>query len=117
MLDFLNVANEVIVLITGLLGLLGTGVGVFFAVKNWIKAMKEKTSKEQWALIMEMADAAMAEAEASVASGEDKKQIVMDSISTAMQAAGIEAEDFTKQLSDYIDQTIDFVNKMKKAKN
>jgi len=113
MLDFLNIANEVVVLITGLLGLIGTGESVYFAIKNWIKAMKEKTSKEQWALIMEMADAAMTEAEASKASSETKKQMVLDSISAAMKAANIDVTQFTEQLSDYIDQTIAFVNKMK----
>ena len=75
MFEFLDLANEIVVLITGLLGLIGTSIGTFFAIKNWIKFIKEKTNKEQWAMIMEMADAAMAEAEASKASGEKKKQL------------------------------------------
>ena len=80
MLEFLDIANEVIILLTGLLGLIGTGVGTYFAIKNWIKATKEKTDKERWEMIMEMADAAMAEAEASELAGEAKKQLVLDTI-------------------------------------
>lgn len=110
---FLGTANEVLALLTGLLGLIGTGIGTYFAIKNWIKALKEKTGKEQWAMIMEMADAAMTEAEQSAASGEDKKLMVLDTIAASTKAAGIDISDFTEQLNDYIDQTIAFVNKMK----
>ena len=31
---FLDTANSVLVLLTGLVGLIGTGVGAFFAIKN-----------------------------------------------------------------------------------
>jgi hypothetical protein len=40
--------------------------------------------------------------------------MVLDSIAAATQAAGIDTQQFTEQLSLYIDQTIAFVNKMKK---
>jgi hypothetical protein len=113
---FLDVANGFIVLITGLVGLVGTGIGVYFAIKNWFAAFKTKTKSEKWSLLMEMADAAMAEAEMSAKSGEDKKTMVLDAIAAATKAAGIEAGEFTEQLSDYIDQTIAFVNKMKSTK-
>ena len=59
----LSTVRELIALITALVGLIGTGIGAFFAIKNWIKATKEKSSKEIWAMIMEMADAAMKEFE------------------------------------------------------
>ena len=113
MLEFLDIANEIVILLTSLLGLIGTGIGAYLAAKNWMKAIKEKTYKEHWELIMEMADAAMIEAEASKASGEEKKKIVLDSISAAAIAAGINIQDFIEQLNHYIDQTIVFVNKMK----
>lgn len=112
-MDFLEIANEVLVLLTGILGLVGTCIGTYFAIKNWFSTLKEKTNKERWAILMEMADAAMTEAEASLASGEEKKQLVMDSINAAATAAGINMQEFTEQLSSYIDQTIAFVNKMK----
>ena len=113
MFEWLEVANEVVVLITGLLGLIGTGTGVYFAIKNWQTAMKTKTKAEQWAIIMEMADAAMTEVEKSKLSGESKKEQVLSTLATTATAAGINITDFIEQLNLYIDQTITFVNKMK----
>ena len=101
-------------LIAALFGLIGTGVGAFFAIKNWIKATKEKSTKEIWAMIMEIADAAMKEAEKSGASGADKKQMVIDAVKAGCKAANINLDAFIDQLVDYIDQTISFVNDMTK---
>ena len=101
-------------LIAALFGLIGTGIGAFFAIKGWIKAFKEKDSKEKWALIMEMADAAIKEAEKSGASGADKKTMVIESVKAGCKAAGVNLDDFIDQLADYIDQTISFVNDMSK---
>ena len=112
-MDWLTTTNGIITLITGLLGLIGTGVGVYFAIKNWCAALKTKSFQEIWALIMEMADAAMKEAEASMKSGETKKQLVIDSVKASCKAAGINIDLFIDQLSDYIDTTIKFVNDMK----
>lgn len=112
-MEFMSTANELIVLLTSFLGLIGTGIGTFFAIKNWLKAIKEKTKAEQWALIMEMADAAMKVAEKSGASGADKKDMVIESIKASALAANLDLSMFLDQLSLYIDQTIDFVNDMK----
>ena len=105
-MEIITTANGIIALITGLLGLIGTGIGTYFAVKNWITAMKTKNSQEIWTMIMEIADSSMREAEASMQDGETKKQIV--------KAAGINVDLFLDQLSNYIDSTIKFVNDMKK---
>jgi hypothetical protein len=113
MTDWITTANGIITLITGLVGLIGTGIGAYFAIKNWITVMKTKNSQEIWSLIMEMADAAMTEAEASMKDGETKKKMVIDSVKASCKAAGIEADLFIDQLSDYIDNTIKFVNSMK----
>lgn len=115
MADWITTANGIITLITGLVGLIGTGIGAFFAIKNWIKLLKEKNANEIWKMIMEIADAAMKEVENSVASGEDKKKIVIDTVKASCKAAGIDVDLFVDQLADYIDQTISFVNGMKKA--
>lgn len=112
-MEFMSTANELIVLLTSFLGLIGTGLGTFFAIKNWLKAIKEKTKAEQWALIMEMADAAMKAAEKSGAPGADKKDMVIESIKASVLAANLDISLFLDQLSVYIDQTIDFVNDMK----
>lgn len=36
--DWITTANGIIALVTGLVGLIGTGVGAFFAIKATIKA-------------------------------------------------------------------------------
>ena len=110
----LTTAQGVLSRITGLIGLIGSGVGAFFAIKNFIKAAKTKSMNEIWSMIMSMADAAMKEAEASQKSGEDKKQMVLDAVKSGCKAANINIDAFIDQLSQYIDQTIDFVNKMSK---
>lgn len=113
-MEIITTANGIITLITGLLGLIGTGIGTYFAVKNWITVMKTKNSQEVWTMIMEIADSSMREAEASMQDGETKKQIVIDSVKASCKVAGINIDLFLDQLSNYIDSTIKFVNDMKK---
>lgn len=115
-MEWLEMANEVLALLTGLVGLIGTAVGAYFAIKNWIQVIKTKNSNEIWALLMEMADKAMEEAERSDAKGADKKEMVLKSIEAAAEAAGLEIGGLLTQLNTYIDQTIDFVDKMQAAK-
>ena len=108
--------NGIVVLITSLIGLITTGAGAFFAIKNFIKATKEKSAKEIWAMIMNLADSAIKEAEASAKSGADKKQMVINAVKAGCTDAGLDINAFIDQLSDYIDQTITFVNDMQKNK-
>ena len=103
----------IVALIAGLIGLVTTGISAYFAIKGWIAAFKGKNSQEIWALLMEVADKAMQEAEQSLLSGEDKKRLAMDTIKASAVAAGLDIEPFLNQLDTYIDQTITFVNKMK----
>lgn len=111
----LDTVQEIIALVTGLCGLISAGIGAYFAIKNWIAVTKNKNAQEIWAMIMEMADAAMKEAEASMKAGEEKKQMVIDSVKAGCRAAGVNLDAFIDQLSNYIDETILFVNGMKKA--
>lgn len=113
-MDWITTVNGLIALITALVGLIGTGIGAFFTIKNFIKATKEKSSKEIWAMIMAMADAGMKEAEASGKSGVSKKKMVMNIVKESCKSAGINIDDFIDQLDEYIDQTIDFVNSISK---
>lgn len=110
----LNTVQEIIALVTGLCGLVSAGIGAYFAVKNWIKVTKNKNAQEIWAMIMEMTDAAMKEAERSCKTGADKKKMVIASVKASCKAAGLDLDLFIDQLSDYIDQTISFVNDMSK---
>ena len=114
MTEWITNANGIITLITGLIGLIGTGIGAYFAVKNWITVLKTKNSQEIWAMIMEMADAAMTEAEKSGKPGADKKQMVIDAVKASCKAAGVDLDVFIDQLSNYIDDTIKFANNLKK---
>lgn len=113
-MDWINTVNGLIALITGLVGLIGTGIGAFFAIRNFIKATKEKSAKEIWAMIMTMADAAIKEAERSTKKGADKKELVINMVKEGCKSAGVDISLFLDQLSDYIDQTIKFVNDMTK---
>ena len=113
-MEWITTVNGLIALITGLVGLIGTGVSAFLAVKAWIKAIKEKSNKEVWAMIMQIADAAMIEAENSTLHGDGKKQMVINMVKASCQAAGINVEPFIDQLGQYIDQAIEFFNKMNK---
>jgi len=112
--EFLNTAEGIISLISSLVLLITSGIGAYFAIKNGIKAFKEKDAKQKWGLIMEMADAAIKEAEKTSAAGADKKTMVMESVKASCKAAGVNIDEFINQLSDYIDQTISFVNDMSK---
>ena len=112
--DWITTVNGLITLITALIGLIGTGVGTFFAIKNWIKATKEKSSKEIWNMIMEMADAAMKEYEHSSLHGADKKTAVIESVKASCKAAGVDIDLFVDQLSAYIEDVIKWYNGMKK---
>ncbi len=112
--EWITTTQQVIALITGLGGLIVTAISTFFAIKNWVKALKGKKASEIWAMIMEFADAAMKEAEKSDLSGADKKQTVINAVKAACKSAGLNIDAFLDQLSAYIDQTISFVNDMKK---
>jgi len=109
-MDWITQANQIVVLITSIVGLIGTGVGAFFAIKGWIKAFKEKDAKQKWATIMEIADAAIVEAEKTGKKGKAKKEIVVEAVKAGCKAAGINIDDFIDQLGAYIDQVIGFVN-------
>lgn len=113
-MNWLETANGIVALISALIALIGTGTGVYFAIKNFIKLMKSNTKEQNWKLIMKIADAAMETAEKSGKKGADKKQMVIESVKASCKAAGINADEFIDQLVDYIDQTIAFVNSMKK---
>ena len=114
MSEWISTVNGLIALITGLVGLIGTGIGTFFAIKNWIKAIKEKSSKEVWALIQQSADAAMKEAERSTLNGASKKELVINIVKESCKAAGINLDPFIDQLGAYIDNCISWYNGMQK---
>lgn len=114
-LDWVQTTNDVIALITGLCGLVMAGISGFFAIKSFIKLCKEKSAKEIWNMIETMADAAIKEAEASGASGADKKTMVIESVKAGCNAAGLNIDDFLDRLSAYIDDCIKLHNDLNTA--
>ena len=115
-MEWINNLNEIIALVTGLLGLVSAGVGAYFAIKNFIALTKEKSKNELWIMLMAIADSAMQEAERTGKSGVDKKAMVIDIVKASCLAAGLDINNFLEQLNDYIDDTIAFVNKMNNKK-
>lgn len=113
-MDWITTAYGLVTLIGACFGLIGTAIGTFFSIKNWISKNKEKTRAEQWALLMTMADSAMKEAEASGKSGVDKKTMVMNIIKESCKAGGLNVDDFIDQLNAYIDNSIAWYNGMKR---
>ena len=114
-MGIMDTMNELIVLLTGLLSLIGTGIGTYMAFKNWLAVQKEKTKAEHWNLIMDIADIAMKEAERSLSSGAEKKELALNIIKASASSAGLDLGPFMNQLDNYIDQTIEFVNEMNNA--
>lgn len=111
----INDISECALFLGGMFSLISAICGVFFAIKNFIAVLKTKQNAELWALVMEIADSAMKEAEALKMSGADKKSMVINTVKAAAEASGLDISAFLTQLDLYIDQTIDFVNKMKYA--
>lgn len=110
----LDTLQQILVIITGLVGLIGTGISTYFAIRAVIQKNKGKSFGEIWALLLEIADAAMKEAEESGKKGKEKKELALSIINASAKAAGVDVEPFTSQLSDYIDETIKFVNDISK---
>lgn len=113
-MDWITTANGLIALISGLVGLIMTGIGAYLTIKSFVKNAKTKSAQEIWTMIMAIADSAMKEAEASTLKGADKKAMVINMVKASCKAAGIDIDCFLDQLSSYIDQTISFVNGMTK---
>lgn len=112
----LSTMQEVISLLTGILGLASGGIGVYFAIKNFIANMKNKNAFEVWNLIMSIADSAMNEVEKTNLTGADKKEQALQIIKASCETAGLNLTPFISQLDSYIDETIKFVNKMQENK-
>ena len=93
-------------LIAALIGLIGTGVGAFFAIKTLIKSRKDKTFQQNWEFIKQIAMSAMSKAEESGKKGKAKKEMVIEAVKEGCKAAGI-------NLDAFIDQSISFANTIK----
>ena len=114
-MDWITTANGFIALITGLVGLITTGITAYFAIKAWIKTTKDKSAQEIWNMVQEVAKVAIDEVEHSgIIGSENKKEAAMEIVKKSCKAAGLEIDNFIDQLSEYIDNCVKFYNDMKK---
>jgi hypothetical protein len=113
-MDWITSANGLITLIIGLFGLVSAGISLFALIKNLIKTSKDKTFQENWKLIMQIADKAMAAASETSLANTDKKTQVVEAVKAGCKAAGIDADSFMDQLSAYIDDCIAFAHSIKR---
>lgn len=112
---WITTVNGLIALITGLLGLIGTGIGAFFTIKSFIQKNKDNTAQQNWKLIMQAADAAMKVVEHSDwSTSADKKNAAINIVKESCEAIGLDITMFADQLSAYIDQCINWYNQMNK---
>jgi hypothetical protein len=113
-MEFIETMEMTLALLTGFSGLIGTAISTYFAIRAWVKSVSGKNAQEIWGLIMDVADKAMEEAEKTMLSGADKKNMALNMIQASAETAGLDITPFMQQLNTYIDQTIAFVNKMSK---
>lgn len=113
-MSWITTTNQLIILVTGLVGLITAGVSTFIAIKNFIKANKGKSAAEIWNLIMEIADTAMKDVEKSQLKGLDKKATVINAVKTSCLSMNVDITPFIDSLGAYIDQSIKFVNDLTK---
>lgn len=114
-MDWITTANGLITLIISFVSLIGFGISAFVAIKNGIKALKEKDKGEIWGMVMAIAQDAMNTIEHSDITGPaEKKAAALKIIKDACKTAGINIDDFVDQLDSFIDTSISFYNEMKK---
>lgn len=106
-MTWLETAQGIITLISGGLALLATLVTLSISL---YKACKQIAKDRNWKKVMEVADAAIQAAEKSGKSGADKKTMVIEAVQASCLALGIEVD--LSQLGTYIDECIEFANKL-----
>ena len=101
--------NMILTLIITGVTLLGTLIGV--GIKLW-GAIKLIAKNKDWKKIMQIADAAMKQAEASGKAGAEKEQMAIEIIEASCKELGIVVD--LDEVVKYIRDTIAFVNSLTK---
>lgn len=105
-------------LITFIIGFIGAIAALIPVSIKLVKKGKELVEHKDWAKIKEIADKAMRKAEETGKTGVEKKEIVIAAVKAGCIEAGIDIDEtLLKNLADYIDTTIEWINDMIKAKN
>lgn len=104
-------------IITFIIGFIGAIVALIPVSIKLVKRGKELVKNKDWAKIKEIADTAMKTAESTGKTGAEKKEIVIAAVKAGCEKAGIVIDEkLLKDLVDYIDTTIEWVNGMIKTK-
>lgn len=107
---WVGLISLIVALVGAIVGLIPVSIKLYHTLKQLIK-------DKNWKKIISFAAAAMKQAEASGKQGKEKKVIVIESVIAACKEVGIEIdEQQLKDLSDYIDQLINWHNDMNDAK-
>lgn len=102
-------------LITLIVGLVGAIAALVPTLIKLFKAGKKLIKEKNWKKIMEIADAAMKEAE-KVGEKGTKKEMVIAAVKKGCEEAGIELEEeLLQDLYGYIEECIEWFNGMNKA--
>ena len=106
-MTWLETAQGIITLISGGLALLATLVTLSISLYKSCKQISEEKNKKK---VMDVADAGIQASEKSVKSGADKKTMAIEAVQASCLALGIEVD--LSQLGTYIDECIEFANKL-----
>ena len=103
-------------LIVLVIGLVGTLIKLIPTLVKLHKAAVEAIRTKNIAKLKKVGEATMQSVQASLASGAEKKQLVMDAMDAAAKEMGVEVDkEGWEELSNHIDGMKDFFNKMKES--
>lgn len=108
-MTWLETTQGIITLISSGVALIGT---ILMLCIKLYSALKEVVKNKEWKKIIKLADSAMTAAEESGESGADKKQMVIAAVEAGCKELGVTVD--LCKLSEYIDECIEFANKMNK---
>ena len=104
-------------LILMFLGLIGSIAALIPTAIKLFKALKEIVKNKNWQKILELADNAMELAEITSLHGSDKRDLVIETVRTGCSELDIELnEELVENLIKYIDDTIQWLNRMHNSK-
>ena len=107
--------NTWVTLFTLIGACIGLIAGLIPVIIKLVKAFKVIVKNKQWTEITEAIKKAITAAEASGKTGAEKKTMVIKAAQEFCKSIDVDfTDDLAKQISDFIDTTITFVNDMKK---
>ena len=104
-------------LILMFLGLIGSIAALIPTAIKLFKALKEIVKNKNWQKILELADNAMELAEITSLHGSDKRDLVINTVRKGCSELDIELnEELVENLIKYIDDSIQWLNRMHNSK-